>query len=102
MPTPQRRYAPRTRWHRVAPDQLESVELRQGADRAAVPGEGYRVDAVDGEQAVTLEVLWIRPSRRAGVATPDGVYWTDTPTIETALHLWAADTWRGVRSGARE
>lgn len=102
MTTPARRYAPRTRWRRVAPEELQSQELRQSAERAGVPSDGYHVDALEGDQSLTLEVLWIRASHRAGLATPDGVFWTDTPTVETALHMWAADTWLGVRSGARE
>lgn len=98
---PDRLYAPRQKWERVPPTELASSELREGADRAEGPVEAYRVGARDGDQPLTLEVLWIMPSRRAAVATPDGVFWTDTPTIETALHRWAADMPHGTRSNLR-
>lgn len=97
-----RRYVGRESWESVPPAQLTSAELRHGVDRATGQVEAYRVAATEGDRSVTLEVLWLVRSRRAGIATPEGVFWTETPTIETALHRWSGDISRGTRTNPRE
>lgn len=97
----ERVYARREQWERITPDDLRAQELREAAARAEGQLDAFRVTATDREEPVTLEVLWIVGSQRAGVASGDGVFWTNTPTIETALHRWAAGMPRGIRSDLR-
>ena len=97
-----RRYTERERWESIPPASLTSSELRGGVERATGQVEAYRVAAFEDERPVTLEVLWLVQSRRAGIAAPEGVFWTETPTIETALHRWAGNIARGTRTTPRD
>ena len=96
-----RRYGTRDTWRSLSTTELASAELREAAERAGGKVEAYQVHALEGERPLSLEVLWLMDSRRAAIATSDEVFWTDTPTIETALHRWAGDYARGTRSQPR-